>query len=116
MSNLVLTFTDRHSELSGVLQTPVGVPAVEYFVIVFSADRQHWFPGSRRTKTARPASDGRYVFADLPAGDYLIAALEDVDAPQLGDPAFLGAIVAAGGVKVSVSEGGKVQLDLRVVR
>ncbi len=113
--NAVIVFTDRRSELSGTLQTQGTAPAVEYYVLAFSADRRHWFEGSRRTKTVRPASDGRYAFADLPAGDYLVAALEDVDPKQLGDPAFLEAVVAAA-VKVSVTEGAKVQLDLKVAR
>ena len=115
VANTVVLYTDLRTEVTGVLQTPAGVPAVEYFVLAFSADRQHWFAGSRRTRTARPASDGRYVFTDLPPGDYFLAALEDVEPKQLGDPAFLAQAQAAA-VRVSVGEGGKAQLDLKIAR
>lgn len=115
VSDTVVLYTDLRTEVTGVLQTPAGIPAVEYFVLVFSANRQHWFAGSRRTRTARPASDGRYVFMDLPPGDYFLAALEDVEAKQLGDPAFLAQAQPAA-VRVSLSEGGKAQLDLKIAR
>ncbi len=113
VGNAVVLYTDLRTEVTGLLQTPAGVPAVEYFVLVFSANRQHWFAGSRRTRTARPASDGRFVFADLPAGDYFLVALEDVDPQRLADPGFLQQAQAAA-VRVSLSEGGKTQMDLKI--
>jgi len=84
-----------------------------YDVLVFSVDPRHWFSGSRRTKTARPGSDGRYVIKDLPAGDYCVAVLGDVEPSQLGDPKFLEQ-VARSAVKVAEAEGRKVELDLTV--
>lgn len=115
LSGALLIYTDVRTEVSGVLQTTAGAPAVEHFVLVFSANRQHWFAGSRRTRTARPASDGRYVFMDLPPGDYFLTALDDVEPQQLSDPAFLAQAQAAA-VRVSLSEGGKAQLDLKIAR
>lgn len=115
VSNARIVFSDQHSEVSGMLQTPAGVAAPEYSILIFSADRKHWVAGARRTRTAKPGSDGRYTLTDLPAGDYLVAALEDVDQTQLDDPAFLER-VAASAVKTTVRDGGKVQLDLRIAR
>ena len=78
--------------------------------------------------------EGRYFFADLPAGDYylqaskdgyasgtlpageyFLAALTDVDPRDLQDPAFLEQIVGAS-VKVAVIDGQKVRQDLRIAR
>jgi hypothetical protein len=115
ISSAVLTFTDKRSELSGTLQTSSAQPALDYDVIVFSADPKHWFAGARRTKTSRPAIDGRYVFTDLPAGEYLVAALDNLDPRQPLDAAFL-ALVRPAAANVSIGEGARVALDLKIGR
>ena len=114
-SGAVVTLTDRQTELAGTLHTPAGTPATDYDVLVFSADPRHWFGGSRRTKTARAGSDGRYGIRDLPAGDYLVAALGDYEPAQLGDPKFLER-VARSAIKVTVAEGGTARLDLKIAK
>jgi hypothetical protein len=113
VSEAQVIYSDRHSEVSGVLQTRSGVPAPEFDILIFSADRKHWFAESRRTRTAKPGTDGRYVFTDLPAGEYLVAALDDLDPAQLDNPAFLER-VAPNAVRTTVQDGAKVQLDLKI--
>jgi uncharacterized protein (DUF2141 family) len=115
LAEAVLTFSDRRSELTGTLQTSTGSPAPEYFVVVFSADRVFWTPQSRRLKTARPGTDGQFTVTDLPAGDYLIAALTDVDPDEWQNPSFLEQLVP-GAIKVSIAPGGRVTQDIRVVK
>ena len=112
-TDVVLTLTDRRTELSGTLQTPTGLPAPEHFVIAFSADRSMWRPGSRRVQAVRPSSDGRFLMRDLPPGDYLLAALLDVEPNEWQDPAFLEQIATAG-VPVTIAEGQKKIQDLRI--
>ena len=113
-SDVVLTFSDQHSELSGALQSPAGVAAPEYFVVVFPEDRALWFPGARRIQSTRPATDGTFSVRDLPAGDYLMAALIDLDQADLNDPKFLEALVSSA-VRVRLADGEKKQQDLRVL-
>jgi hypothetical protein len=115
VTGAVLTFTDRRTEIAGRLRDAANQPALDYVVVVFSAERQFWRAGSRRTKFMRPSSDGQFAFADLPKGDYLLAALEDVDAEDLHDPAFLDQIAAAS-VKVTLGDAGIVRQDLRIAR
>ena len=110
-----VTLTDRHSELTGTLQTPAGSPAPDYFVIAFPANRAWWRPEARRIQTTRPASDGRFVLRDLPAGDYLLAALLDVEPADLGDPGFLEQAVP-GAVKVTVADGERRTQNLQMAR
>jgi hypothetical protein len=114
VSGAVATFTDQHAELSGTLQSAPNVPAPDYFVVVFSRDHAFWRLGSRRVQTARPNTAGRFVFPDLPAGDYLLAALTDVEPSDLGDQGFLEALVP-GAVPVSMADGEKKTQDLRIV-
>ena len=111
----VLTFTNRYTELAGSLQTPAGLPATEYLVIVFPSDRDLWRPRARRVQTTRPDTAGRFTFRGLPAGDYQIAALTDVEQDEWNDPNFLAALLPAS-IKLSLQAGERKTQDLRVGR
>ena len=115
VSGVIVLLSDRHSELAGTLTTPSGQPASEFVVVVFSADRSHWRPSARRVKAVRPSSDGSFSVTDLPAGEYLIAALTDIEPDEWQQPAFLETLVPAS-VKVSIADGQKVRQDLRITR
>jgi len=52
-----------------------------------------------------------FTITDLPAGEYLIAALTDVEPADLADPAFLSQIVPAA-IPVTLREGEKKTQDL----
>ena len=115
VANLVLTMTDRHSELSGILQTPAGSPASEYFIVALPADQPRRIPGSRRIVSTRPATNGRFAFADLPGGDYLLVALSDLLSGDLQRADFL-AEIAPAGVRVSLGQGENKTQDLQIAR
>ena len=115
ITDAVVTFIDVRSELAGTLTTASGQPASEFTVLVFPAERSYWRPGARRIKTVRPASDGAFGIMDLPAGDYLLAALTDVDPSDLQQASFLEQIVGAA-VKITITDGQKTRQDLRIAR
>jgi hypothetical protein len=115
VDDLVLTFTDRRSELAGTLQSATGLPAPEYFVVAFPAERSLWLPESRRIKSARPDTAGAFSLRDLPGGDYLLAALTDLEPVDLEDSAFLEEL-AAQAVAVRIVDGERTVQDLRIAR
>jgi hypothetical protein len=115
VTEAVLTFSDARSELSGMLQAVSGQPASDYYVVVFSADRSHWRAGARRVTSTRPSNDGGWSVRGLPAGEYLIAALTDVEPGEWQRPEFLAELVAAS-VKVRLDEGASVRQDLRIAK
>lgn len=115
VTGVVATFTDRRTELSGTLQTAEQLPASDYFVVVFSPDRSHWRPGSRRVRFTRPSTDGRFVFHDLPAGEYLIAALTDLEPADLFDHTFMERLMSAA-IGVPLAEGEKKSQNLRLIK
>jgi hypothetical protein len=55
------------------------------------------------------------VFSDLPPGDYVIAALTDMEPSDLLDPSFLETLLPSG-VTVRIDEGGRTIQDLRIGR
>jgi hypothetical protein len=113
ISDVQFVLTDRHTELKGKLNTAGGRPAPDFFVIVIPEDPSLWVPKSRRVRTTRPATDGAFSFADLPAGNYLVGALTDVTEKDWNDPKFLAALAPAA-VKVTIALGQVAVQDLRI--
>jgi hypothetical protein len=115
LRDVVLTLTDRQTDLSGTLQSPSGQPTDDYYVIVFSTDHTYWTPESRHIQATRPGTDGRYAFRGLPPGDYRVTALVDVEPGGWFDPALLRQLTGAS-VAISLGAGEKKVQDLRVGR
>jgi len=113
ITGALLTFTNRHSDLTGQLQTSAGLPATEYFVIAFPTDRSLWRRNARRIRVARPATDGTYLFRDLPAGEYFLGALTDVAPNEWQEPAFLDQLAGAS-LKVTVADGQVTTQSIRI--
>jgi Carboxypeptidase regulatory-like domain len=111
--DVTVTFTDVVSELSGSLTTASGQPATDAFVIVMPADKEYWFPLSRRIASTRPDRSGRYVFHGLPAGEYRLAVTTDLTTGELQDANAL-AQLAAQSAAVTMTTGEKKVLDLRM--
>jgi hypothetical protein len=110
---VVVTFTTRTAEISGTLQDQNAKPVADYTVVLFTADQQYWQPGSRRILSVRPSTSGRFTFRPLPAGDYRLVAVTDLDPAQLADPEFLRQLVPAS-IPLSVVDGEKKAQDIRV--
>jgi hypothetical protein len=113
IADAVITFTDQASELSGTLKDASGRPAPDYFIITFPEDRALWKSSPRRIQQVRPASDGKFVFRNLLPGNYLMAAVTDVESGQSADPAFLEQLVA-GAIKIALGEGEKKTQDIQI--
>jgi hypothetical protein len=113
INGIAVTFTDRVSEISGRLETAVGRAAPGYFILAFAAERGFWTPLSRRVRQVRPATDGRFFVRGLPAGDYFIAALTDIEPGEWYDPAFLAQLLPAA-IRVTVRDGEQTVQDLRI--
>jgi hypothetical protein len=111
----VLTFSDRQTTLSGVIETAEGKPAPAYFIAVFPTDRSLWRPQARRIESARAGTDGSWIVRGLPAGEYFVAALSDLAAGDLSDLKFLGELVPVS-VKVTLGEGEQKTQGLRIGR
>lgn len=109
----IVTFTDTPTSLAGVLQDRGGRPATDYYVLLFSADRAFWTPGSRRVRTTRPATDGAFSIRGVPSGDYLVAALTDLEPGEWNDPALLDELVSSA-VRLTLREGETTRQDFRI--
>ena len=108
-----MNFTDRQAQLDGKVQNASGAPVPDVFVILFAADPDGWYAQSRRIRSLRPSTDGTYSFKSLPSGDYLVAAVDDVEPGEWFDPAFLQRLLPAA-TKITIAEGEKKVQNVRV--
>jgi hypothetical protein len=114
LSDLVLTFSDQITEITGRLVDGAGKPAPEFFVFVFPTDRAFWYQGSRRMRPpTRPANDGKFSVLSLPPGEYYVAALTEFDQTDIYDASFLEQLVPAA-FKITLAEGEKKTQDLKL--
>jgi hypothetical protein len=109
----VVTFSDRQAQLSGRIVNQRGQAAPEQTLILYPADERYWVPQSRRIRSTRPATDGQFTFAVLPAGEYKLVALTDVEPGSWFDPAFLQQVDAAS-TRITVAEGEKKVQHLQI--
>jgi len=114
ITDAVLTVTDKFTDLSGTITDSTGKPAYDATVIAAATDPQYWTPGSRRILTSRPGPLGRYAFRNLPPGIYNLAVVTDLEPGGQFDPELLKTLT--GGVRVTLTEGGKLVQDLRMAR
>ena len=113
VANVSVVFGDTSTDLKGRLQSAFGQPTADYTVIIFPADARYWVPLARRVRSTRPSTDGAFAFNGLPAGEYRLAAVTDVDAGAWYDPALLQELLPAS-VAVRLVDGQPVVQDLRV--
>jgi len=114
VDDLVITITDRVTEVGGRLTDPTGRPAPEYSILVFPVDQQQWAQGSRRRPAAvRPATDGRYRIAGFPPGEYFIVALTSIESSEFYDSSFLTSLIPTA-QRFTVAEGEKKVLDFKI--
>ena len=113
VEDVVITFTDRVTEVFGRVVAPSGDGAADGYVLVFSAIRGAWFPNSRRVAAVRPRDDGTFSIRNLPPGDYYAVAVTDIDNGEWADPAVLEQL-STGAVRLTLAEGENKLQVLRV--
>ncbi len=115
--SVVVTLTDKHQKLSGVIADSSGRPLTASTVLLFAVDRRYWYSQSRRVLAVRPSTDGSYEFSGLigpSAGDYFLSVVSDLEPDQQYDPLFLEALAKAGPIRVALGPGETKRQDLKV--
>jgi hypothetical protein len=106
--------------LTGRVADDAGRPVDDYWVVLFAADRDRRFVGSQFVRiTGGPDTDGGFTIASLPPGDYWVAAVDAIEGDgatgEWQNPEVLDSLIL-GARRVSVAEGQRTSVDLRLIR
>jgi hypothetical protein len=113
VSDLVITFTDQKTTLTGVVRDDTGNPDAVAMALVFPADTPIVADepmNSRRVRTARSNSKGKFTLMNLPPGDYYVIAIP-ADEDRWSEPLVLQSLKAQAS-RVTVAYGQPASQDL----
>jgi hypothetical protein len=115
-AELVVTLTDRQTQVFGTVRDQRGVAAAGATILVLPPPAS----GSvglnpNRLREVRAATSGVFTIDGLPAGDYYIVAIDDAAAEGWQDPRRLDALRAQA-TRLSLRDAEKKVLDLRLTR
>jgi len=114
VTDLVMTITDRPSELSGVVRNAQGQADPGATVLWFTTDKSHWVNhgmSSRKLRSMRANEDGTFKVRGIPAGEYFLGALPDEETGNWQNPSLLEAI-SRRAVRVTIADGEKRTQDI----
>jgi len=114
ISGLEIDLTDKVSIVTGSVTNGRGETVTDYSVVVFPRDREMRTTLNRYFRLSRPDQTGRFKIISLPAGEYLVIALDGVDPADARDPDFLETLRTRAS-SFSLAEGETKALDLRLV-
>ena len=107
-----IVLTNRPTHIRGALLDDKKQPA-DGTVIVFPEESSRWREDSRTVRAARPDQRGEFSIRGLPAGKYLIVAVDYVQDGQWYDPEFL-ADLRPHAARLSLAEAEIKRIDLPV--
>jgi hypothetical protein len=99
IDDLVVTFTNTPSTLSGSVRVPTGTAADAMSVYLFPSDRTRWRDASASTRSfqvTRVSASGAFSFSTVIPGSYVVAAMGDDNAAGWPDVSLLTALAGAG--------------------
>jgi protocatechuate 3,4-dioxygenase beta subunit len=113
ISGVVITLTDRLTDVSGAVTNTRGEPVKEYAVVVVPAEEKAGTAQARYVRVGRPDQDGRFDVRALPPGAYYAAAVEMHEQGREWDPEFQRSIRQSGKT-FTLREGETVNVQLPV--
>lgn len=112
LDNVTVVLTDRSTELTGTVRDARNAGSGGVTVIAFATEPQYWRAQSRRISTSRTGDTGAYRIRGLPAGDYYVVAVDDVEQGEWFDPAYLDGVKDKA-TRVTLQDGDKKSVDVR---
>jgi hypothetical protein len=89
---ILVTLTDQLTRVSGTVTATGDTDLSETSVYLFPSNYAKWIAdgmNARRARTARASRTGTYALTGVPAGEYLMAAIESASEGDMQDPEFI---------------------------
>jgi protocatechuate 3,4-dioxygenase beta subunit len=115
VGEMAVTLTNLSQHLSGRILDESGRPRSDLSLLVFASDPRYWLTVSRRIQLLRPATDGYFEVADLPAGDYRMVAFGEAEPDDPTEPRFLEPLLAVA-IPLTLAPGERKVQDIRAGR
>jgi hypothetical protein len=118
VTGVVVTFTDRATQLSGRIQDSTGKADPAASVVVFPADYRTWIQNGLLPQAARVVAAsqvGTYLVPDIRPGEYLVAAIGEAALANWQQAATIEALAPLA-TRVTLVRGDTKQVDLKTVR
>jgi hypothetical protein len=113
VSGIDIQLVKETTSLSGSVQGPKGASATDYTVLAFTPDNTKWGYLTRWVRASRPDQSGRFAINGLPAGDYLVVAVDYLEPGEEQDPDVLERLRAVA-TSVTLKESEKKTLALKL--
>jgi hypothetical protein len=113
VNDIDVLLTREKTDLSGTVTNDRGAPVLDATVIAFADDPEKWGPASRFVHSARLDQNGHFTLQGLPAGPYVVVALDDLEPGEERDPMLLEQLRSKG-IRVTLRDGEKRMVDVKV--
>ncbi|HKY21273.1 MAG TPA: carboxypeptidase-like regulatory domain-containing protein [Vicinamibacterales bacterium] len=113
VTGLVITLTDRVTEITGSVRDSRGQAVADYVLVLFPENDALWGAQSRYVATTRPNQNGTFSITGLPPARYLAVALPSLENGLQNDVALL-AQLRGRARSVTLAEGQKLSLNLEM--
>jgi protocatechuate 3,4-dioxygenase beta subunit len=116
VSDVVVTFTDRRTSLSGVARGSTGAVERDTFVVAFPTDSRLWVdygPEPRRLRGVQTERDGSFSM-NLPEGEYFVVATAQDIRTMWRERSMLTRLAALAD-RINLREGDELTVNPRVV-
>lgn len=117
LTDAVVTVSNRSARIAGAVHDRDGKPDAGAAAIIFPADPRYWVDfgsNARRIRDGRAGRDGSFTLSDLPAGEYLIAAVPQASL-DWSSPNFFERLSQVA-TKVTLLEGEQRTIDLQTAQ
>jgi hypothetical protein len=115
LADVEIHLTNLPSVLTGIVATSDAAPASRAPVILFSADRERWYPRSRFLRRVIANESGAFTIEGAPSGTYYVvspAALPTLGNNAWQEPAYLESLTREAQI-VTISSGQRTTSNLR---
>lgn len=115
ISGFQVILTNQVPSVAGSVSNDRGEPVKEFSLVIFADDPAKWGSSSRFTFVTRPDQNGQFKVEKLPAGNYLVAALDYLEEGDANDPDFLQRLREVA-TKFGLAEGETKSLSLKMAK